>query len=74
MNDPGQIDVSPQLPGRLIVGSNLPIFGDTIGPILEHYPRATMREGDVDWYHDLLRLARCIAFVGLGLRLSGVLR
>ena len=24
--------------GRLIVGSNLPIFGDAIGPILEHYP------------------------------------
>lgn len=38
--------------GRLVVGSNLPIFGDAIGPILEHYPRATMREGDVYWYND----------------------
>jgi hypothetical protein len=58
-----------------IVGSNLPIFGHAIGSILEHYPRATMREGDVDWYRRLLRLARRgIAFVGPGLRLSGVLR
>jgi N-methylhydantoinase B len=38
--------------GRLIVGSNLPIFGDAISPILEHYPRATVREGDVYWYND----------------------
>jgi N-methylhydantoinase B len=38
--------------GRLIVGSNLPIFGDVIGPILEHYPLATMREGDIYWYND----------------------
>ena len=38
--------------GRLIVGSNLPIFGDAIGPILEHYRRATMREGDIYWYND----------------------
>jgi N-methylhydantoinase B/oxoprolinase/acetone carboxylase alpha subunit len=38
--------------GRLIVGSNLPIFGDAIGPILERYPRATMREGDIYWYND----------------------
>jgi N-methylhydantoinase B len=38
--------------GRLIVGSNLPIFGDVIGPILEYYPLATMREGDIYWYND----------------------
>jgi len=38
--------------GRLIVGSNLPIFGDAIGPIREHYPSATMREGDIYWYND----------------------
>ena len=38
--------------GRLIVGSNLPIFGDVIGPILEHYPLATMRQGDIYWYND----------------------
>jgi N-methylhydantoinase B len=38
--------------GRLVVGSNLPIFGDVIGPIVEHYPLATMREGDIYWYND----------------------
>jgi N-methylhydantoinase B len=38
--------------GRLLVGSNLPIFGDAIGPIVEHYPRATMRAGDIYWYND----------------------
>ena len=26
--------------GRLIVGSNLPVFGDVVGPIAEHYPLA----------------------------------
>ena len=35
--------------GRLIVGSNLPIFGDVIGPILDCYPRDTMRPGDIYW-------------------------
>jgi N-methylhydantoinase B len=38
--------------GRLVVGSNLPIFGDVITPILEYYPRQTMREGDIYWYND----------------------
>ena len=38
--------------GRLIVGSNLPIFGDVIGPILDYYPRDTMRPGDIYWYND----------------------
>src|SRR5579871_3428437 len=38
--------------GRLVVGSNLPIFGDVIGPIFEHYPRHTMRAGDIYWYND----------------------
>jgi N-methylhydantoinase B len=38
--------------GRLIVGSNLPISGDVIGPIVEHYPFDTMREGDIYWYND----------------------
>jgi N-methylhydantoinase B len=27
--------------GRLIVGSNLPVFGDVVGPIAEHYPLET---------------------------------
>jgi len=45
--------------GRLIVGSNLPIFGDVIAPILEHYPHSTMREGDIYWYNDCTpRMAR----------------
>jgi N-methylhydantoinase B len=38
--------------GRLIVGSNLPIFGDAIGPIVEQYPPATMCAGDIYWYND----------------------
>jgi N-methylhydantoinase B len=38
--------------GQLIVGSNLPIFGDVIRPILDYYPRDTMRPGDIYWYND----------------------
>src|SRR5215472_16636512 len=38
--------------GRLIVGSNLPVFGDVIKPIVEHYPLATMRPGDIYWFND----------------------
>ena len=38
--------------GRLIVGSNLPVFGDVVGPIAEHYPLATMRPGDMYWFND----------------------
>jgi N-methylhydantoinase B len=38
--------------GRLIVGSNLPLFGDVIGPIAEHYPLESMREGDIYWFND----------------------
>ena len=38
--------------GRLIVGSNLPVFGDVVGPIAEHYPLATMRPGDIYWFND----------------------
>jgi N-methylhydantoinase B len=38
--------------GRLIVGSNLPVFGDVIGPIAEHYPLDTMRPGDIYWFND----------------------
>jgi hypothetical protein len=44
--------------GRLIVGSNLPLFGDVIGPIAEHYPLETMREGRHLLVQRLLRLAR----------------
>jgi N-methylhydantoinase B len=38
--------------GKLVVGSNLPVFGDVIAPILEHYPRDTMRPGDIYWFND----------------------
>jgi N-methylhydantoinase B len=38
--------------GRLIVGSNLPLSGDVVGPIVEHYPLATMRPGDIYWFND----------------------
>ncbi len=38
--------------GRLVVGSSLPAFGDIISPIFEHYPRATMKPGDLYWYND----------------------
>jgi N-methylhydantoinase B len=38
--------------GQLIVGSNLPVFGDVIGPIADHYPIETMRPGDIFWFND----------------------
>src|SRR6516165_5201078 len=38
--------------GRLIVGSNLPVFGDVVGPIAEHYPLDGMRPGDIYWFND----------------------
>src|SRR5438874_3987369 len=38
--------------GHLIVGSNLPLSGDVVGPIVEHYPLPTMRPGDIYWFND----------------------
>jgi N-methylhydantoinase B len=38
--------------GQLIVGSNLPVYGDVVSPIAEHYPLASMRPGDIYWYND----------------------
>lgn len=38
--------------GRLIVGSNLPVFGNVVDPIAEHYPLETMRPGDIYWFND----------------------
>ena len=38
--------------GGLIVGSNLPVFGDVVGPVAEHYPLETMRPGDIYWFND----------------------
>ncbi|MBP0465362.1 hydantoinase B/oxoprolinase family protein [Roseomonas sp. PWR1] len=38
--------------GAMAVGSDLPIFGDIVGPVAERYPIETMREGDLYWYND----------------------
>ena len=38
--------------GRLVAGSNLPIFSDVIGPIAEHYPLDTMPPGGIYWFND----------------------
>jgi N-methylhydantoinase B len=38
--------------GELIVGTSAPIFGRIVEPILEHYPRETLRSGDLYWYND----------------------
>src|SRR5690348_3121286 len=32
--------------GVMAVGSNVPIFGDICGPVFDHFPKETMREGD----------------------------
>lgn len=38
--------------GAMAVGSNVPIFGDVTGPVVERFPLASMRDGDVYWYND----------------------
>ena len=38
--------------GRLVIGSGLPITGDVIGPIAEHYPPDSMKPGDIYWFND----------------------
>ena len=38
--------------GVMAVGSNVPIFGDICGPVFEHFPIETIREGDLYWYSD----------------------
>jgi len=38
--------------GQLITGTNLPLFGHIIQPILDQYPSQTMRSGDIYWYND----------------------
>jgi N-methylhydantoinase B len=47
--------------GNLIAGSNLPVFGDVIGPIIEHYPLATMEPGDVYWFNDCYASAGAVS-------------
>ncbi len=38
--------------GAMAVGSDLPIFGDIVGPVLAVYPLESMRPGDLYWYND----------------------
>ena len=38
--------------GVMAVGSNVPVFGDMTGPVIDKFPLATMREGDLYWYND----------------------
>src|SRR5207247_5988728 len=35
-----------------VIGTAVPIFGDIVGPVVEHYPLASMRPGDLYWYND----------------------
>ena len=59
--------------GRLIVGSNLPVFGDVVGPIAEHYPLETMRPGDIYWFNDCYASqGRRLALARPGVRGAGV--
>ena len=38
--------------GVMAAGSDLPIFGDIVGPVLRDYPIGSMRSGDLYWYSD----------------------
>lgn len=38
--------------GAMAVGSDLPIFGDIVGPVTARYPLESMRPGDLYWYND----------------------
>ena len=38
--------------GRLVVSTSLTLAGNLVEAILEHYPRQTMRDGDLYWYND----------------------
>ena len=38
--------------GRLVVSTSLTLAGNLVDAILEHYPRNTMRDGDLYWYND----------------------
>ncbi len=38
--------------GGLVSGTPIPIFGHIMQPILDLYPAATMRPGDIYWYND----------------------
>lgn len=36
----------------MAVGSDLPIFGDIVGPVLRRYPLESVQPGDLYWYND----------------------
>ena len=38
--------------GGLVLGTNIPVFGDIVRPVFRHYPPETMRPGDIYWYSD----------------------
>ena len=38
--------------GHLIIGTNIPVFGDLIRPLFERFRADQMREGDIYWYND----------------------
>jgi N-methylhydantoinase B len=38
--------------GRLLIGTKIPVLGNILGPIFEHYPPETMKPGDLYWYND----------------------
>ena len=38
--------------GHLIIGTNIPVFGDLIRPLFERFSVESMAEGDVYWYND----------------------
>lgn len=38
--------------GVMVVGSNVPIFGDVTGPVFARFPPGTMQPGDLYWYND----------------------
>ena len=38
--------------GQLIVGTNIPVFGDLIRPLFEHFALHEIFDGDIFWYND----------------------
>jgi N-methylhydantoinase B len=38
--------------GGLVMGTNIPVFGDLVRPLFKHFPRDEMRPGDIYWYSD----------------------
>ena len=59
--------------GVMAVGSNVPVFGDITGPVFEHFPPETMRDGRPLLVQRLLRLARRgLAFQRPGVPRAGV--